>query len=91
MRCRARSRNRENVPLWVHVLLAAHRSVIALGRSNRLMSGWQPTDPRVTACWYEPRSKKNRPRPMVYFDPPYGIKYGSNFQPLTRRGQECLS
>jgi hypothetical protein len=53
MRCRARSRNRENVPLWVHVLLAAHRSVIAVGRSNRLMSGWQPTDPRATACWYE--------------------------------------
>ena len=38
MRCRARSHNRENVPLWVHVLLAAHPSVIAVGRSNHRLN-----------------------------------------------------
>ena len=24
---------------------------------------------------------------MIYFDPPYGVKFGSNFQPLVRKNK----
>jgi len=63
----------ENPPLREAIEFYKH----AHNWSNRLVAGDSLLV--MTRCW---KRRACRQVQMVYFDPPYGITYGSNFQPF---------
>lgn len=68
------SSNSENLPLREAIQFYKH----ARGRSNRLIAG---DSVLVMNSLLEKDGMVDHVQ-MVYLDPPYGIKYGSKFQPL---------
>ncbi|HQT00884.1 MAG TPA: DNA methyltransferase [Thiobacillus sp.] len=67
----------ENLPLRDAVDFYKHEK----GWSNRLISG---DSLLVMNSLLQKESMAGQVQ-MIYFDPPYGIKYGSNFQPFTNK------
>ena len=67
----------ENPPLREAIEFYKHRH----GWSNRLISG----DSLVVMNSLLEKEGQAGQVQMIYLDPPYGIKYGSNFQPFTNK------
>ncbi|MBI4493397.1 MAG: site-specific DNA-methyltransferase, partial [Chloroflexi bacterium] len=67
----------QNLPLRQAIEFYQHRH----GWSNRLIAG----DSLLVMCSLLEKEGLGGQVQMVYLDPPYGIKYGSNFQPFVNK------